>query len=84
MDVAVEREDVGRVGIAQLERGRRDGVEHGLHVGGRAADHAQDVARCSLLLQRFRQVAIAGFKLLEQDVFDRDDRLVSEGLQRAI
>ena len=38
---------------AKLQCGRRDGVEHRLHIGRRLADHAQDLARRRLLLQRF-------------------------------
>ena len=61
----------------------RDGVEHRLDVRRRTADHAQDLARRRLLLQGLGEVAIAGFQLLEQPhVFDRDDRLVGEGLEQ--
>ena len=34
-----------------------DGIEHGLHVGRRARDHAQDLADRRLLLQRILQLA---------------------------
>jgi len=46
------------------------------------ADHAQDVAGGSLLLERLGQIAVALLKLVEQSrVLDSDDGLVSEGLE---
>ena len=52
--LAVECKDECRTGTAQLQRGRRDRVEHRLHICWRLADHAQDLARRGLLLQRLR------------------------------
>ena len=53
-----------------------DRVEHRLGVGHRAADHAQDLGRRRLLLERL-------LGLVEQaHVLDRDHRLVGEGLQQ--
>ena len=62
----------------------RDGVEHRLDVGGRARDHAQDLAGRGLLLEGLGEVAVARLELLEQPhVLDGDDRLVGEGLAAA-
>src|SRR5262245_59134478 len=36
-----------------------DGVEHRLHVGGRAADDAEHLGRCRLMLQGLAQFGIA-------------------------
>ena len=52
-----------------------------LQLGGRAADHIEHVARCGLIAESFRQLGRASIDLIEQsNVFDRDDRLVGEGL----
>ena len=52
-----------------------DRVEDRLHVGRRAADHAQDLARR-------RQVAVPSLQLVEQPhVLDGDHRLIGEGLE---
>ena len=83
--LAVERDRRADVGVAQFASGRRDRVEDRLDVGLRLADHAQDLAGRRLLLQRFRQVAIARFQLREQaHVLDRDHCLVGERLQQPI
>ncbi len=60
----------------------RDGVEHGLDVGRRARDDAQDLAGRRLLLQGLGEVAITGLQLREEaHVLDGDDGLVGEGLE---
>jgi hypothetical protein len=43
------------LGVAELHRAPRDGVEHGLDVSGRARDHTQDLAGGRLLLERVAQ-----------------------------
>ena len=49
---------------------------------GELADDAQDLARCRLLLERFREVAVARLQLLEQaGVLDGDHGLIGEGLE---
>ena len=69
--------------VAQPAGAAHDRVEHGLDVGGRAADHAQDLPRRRLLLERLRQLAVARLQLPEQPhVLDGDDRLVGEGLEQ--
>jgi hypothetical protein len=60
-----------------------DGVEDRLHVGGRAADDAEHLGRCRLILQGLPQFRVACFEFLEQpDVLDGDDRLRSKGLKQ--
>ena len=54
----------------------RDRVQHGLHIGRRTGDHAEDLGDRGLLLQRL-------LRLVEQaDVLDRDRRLAGEGLDQ--
>src|SRR5439155_14007283 len=80
--LAIEPEHETEKAITQPRRTRRDGVEHGLHVGWRARDDAQDFAGRRLLLQRHGEVAIARLELLEEaHVLDGDDGLVGEGLE---
>ena len=52
IELAVERDTRRGLGPAQLHARCGDCVEHGLHVGRRAADDAQDLAGRRLLLQR--------------------------------
>ena len=60
-----------------------DGVEHRLHVRRRAADDAEHLGRCGLMLQGFAQFCVALAEFLEQPhVLDRDDGLISEGLEK--
>ncbi len=76
-------EHVGEVGIAKLRDRSGNRVEHRLHVGLRPADDAQDVAGRGLLLERLREVAVAGAELVEEaDVLNRDDRLIGKRLQQ--
>ena len=57
-----------------------DGVEHRLHVGGRAADDAEHLGRCRLMLQGLAQFCVALLNLFEQPhVLDGDDRLGGKG-----
>mmetsp|Transcript_70472 Transcript_70472/g.166163 ORF Transcript_70472/g.166163 Transcript_70472/m.166163 type:complete len:439 (-) Transcript_70472:517-1833(-) len=72
----VQAEQQGPVGLAQVARQRHDAVEHGLHVGRRAADHLQHLGSGRLLPQGLLGV------VEQPHVLDRDDRLVREGLQQ--
>ena len=66
-----------------LRRALDDGVEHRLHVRGRAADDAEHLGRCGLMLQRLAQFRVTLLEFFEQpDVLDGDDRLVGEGLEK--
>ena len=81
--VVLPTEDRGVERLAQTGGGLRHGIEDGLDVRGRAGDHAEDLGRGRLLLQRFREVPIAGLQLLEQaHVFDGNHGLISEGLEQ--
>ena len=72
--VALAHQQEGRRVLEEPERRADDGVEHGLDVVGRLADHAQDLGRRGLLLERL-------VRLVEQArVLDRDHRLVGKGL----
>ena len=60
-----------------------DRVEHRLHVRRRAADDAEHLGRCRLMLQGFAQFCVALLEFLEQPhVLDGDHRLVGEGLKQ--
>ena len=60
-----------------------DGVEHRLHVRGRAADDAEHLGRCRLMLQRLAQFCVALLEFFEQPhVLDGDDGLVSKGFEQ--
>src|SRR6266536_3193725 len=58
-DVAFDKSHARERRIAQVRRPLGDGVEHRLHVGGRAGDHAQDFAARRLLLERILELARA-------------------------
>ena len=59
-----------------------DGIEDRLHVRGRAADDAEHLGRCRLMLQRLAQFCVALSDFFEQPhVLDGDDGLVGEGLE---
>src|SRR5688572_26589452 len=59
-----------------------DSIEHRLHVGRRAADYAEHLGGCGLMLQRLAQLCIAFLQFFKQPhVLDGDDRLGCEGLK---
>ena len=81
--LAVKREHVRRVGVAQFQRGGRDRVEYRLGVGRRTREDAQDLAGGGLLLERFAQFPVARLQFVEEpNVLDRDHRLISKSLQK--
>ena len=60
-----------------------DGVEHRLHVGRRAADDAEHLGRCRLMLQGLAQFCVALLQFFEQPhVLDGDDGLIGEGFEK--
>ena len=60
-----------------------DGVEDRLHVRGRAADDAEHLGRCRLMLQRLAQFRVALLEFLEQpDVLNGDDGLIGKGFKK--
>ena len=68
---------------AYLRRALHDGIEDRLHVGGRAADDAERLGRRRLMFQRLAQLRVALAEFFEQaDIFNGDDGLVGEGLQK--
>ena len=61
-----------------------DGVEHRLHVRRRAADDAEHLGCCRLMLQGLAQFRVALLDLFEQPhVLDGDDGLVGEGFEKS-
>ena len=60
-----------------------NGVEHRLHVRGRAADDAEHLGRCRLMLQGFAQFCVALLEFFEQpDVLDGDHGLIGKGFKK--
>ena len=60
-----------------------DSIEHRLHVGRRAADYAEHLGGCGLMLQRLAQFRITFAKLLEQsNVLNGDNGLVGKSLKQ--
>src|SRR5262245_34646705 len=60
-----------------------DGVEDGLHIGGRAAYDAEHLGCCRLMLQCLTQLCIPFLQLLKQpDILDGNDGLVREGFEK--
>src|SRR5262245_3004361 len=60
-----------------------DGVEDRLHVSRRAADDAEHLSRCRLMLQGLTQFRVALLKFFEEPhVLDGDDSLIGEGLKQ--
>jgi len=76
-ELAIELEDVAELRLAEPRRALRDCVEHGLDVGRRARDDAEDLAGRGLLLQRLRQ---ALFELATRRGFVRQ-RLAADSLR---
>src|SRR4030095_5660273 len=63
-------------------RALADSIEHRLHVGRRAADDAEHLGGCRLMLQRLTQFCIALLDLLEEaHILDGDYGLVGEGFE---
>ena len=60
---AVEFVDGCDHGTGQASGTFRDRAKHGLHIGRRLTDHAQDLAGRLLLLLRLNQLAVARLKL---------------------
>ena len=60
-----------------------DGVEDRLHVRGRAADNAEHLSRCRLMLQGLAQFCVALLDLFEEPhVLDSDYCLVGKSLEK--
>ena len=62
-----------------------DGVEHRLHVRRRAADDAEHLGRCRLMLQGLAQFRVALLQFFEQPhVLDGDHGLIGKGFEKPI
>src|SRR5262245_28084087 len=62
-----------------------DGVEHRLHIGGRATDNAKHLGRCRLMFQCLAQFPVTVLDLLEHpNVLDRNHSLIGEKFRSAI
>src|SRR5512145_1902303 len=82
--VALAQSQYDIVDPANLCRALDDRIEHGLHVRGRAADNAEYLRCCRLMLQRLAQLCIAFLQFFKQPhVLDGDDRLGCEGLKES-
>ena len=82
-DVAAAKECRGIVSVAELRRALGDGAQDRMYVGRRRGDHLQNCAGRSLLLERFRELAIARLHFIEEPrVLDRDHGLIREGLEQ--
>ena len=65
-DVALDEADERVACPADARSILSDRVEHRLEVGGRAADHPEDLSGGRLLLLRLNQFAVASLKLLQR------------------
>src|SRR5215831_16312134 len=60
-----------------------DGIKNRLHIGRRAADDAEHLGRCSLMLQGLPQFCVALLDLFEEShVLDGDHGLIREGFEK--
>ena len=73
---SVRNEHGGKVAVTQSNSIGRDNLEDRLDVSRRSGDHAKNLARRGLSLQRL-------LRLVEQpDIFDSNNGLVGKGLQQ--
>src|SRR5262247_885417 len=66
VNLTVNSQNEPRIGAAEPGRVFHERPEHRLEIEGRTADDFQHLASRRLLFQRFAQVAVARFELLEQ------------------
>ncbi len=82
-DAAVVAKEHAKISLAKARRLREHGLEHGLQLAWRTADHPEHFRRCGLLFQRLAEFAATRLYFAERTyVFDRDDGLVSEGFEK--
>jgi len=80
VDLALAYRDRREIGAAKPGGGFDHCVQHRLHIGGRAADDVEHIARRGLVFERFFEIAGAGLQFAEQPrILHRDDRLIGEG-----
>ena len=83
-DLAIEPVDCTEARIAQRRRIRRDCIEHGLHVGLRAADNTENLAAGCLLFKRLGQRVILVLHVRKQaEILDRNHRLIGKCLNKS-
>src|SRR5262249_27118888 len=71
------------INSTNLSGALHNGVEDWLHVRGRAADNAEHLGRCGLMVEGFSQFHVALLDLFEKaDVLDGDDGLRGKGLKQ--
>src|SRR6266545_2214916 len=71
------------INSTNLRRAFDDSIEYRLHVRGRAADDAEHLGGCRLMLQRLAQLRVALLDFFEEShVLDRDDRLSRKGVEQ--
>src|SRR5262245_51065666 len=81
--VAVRAVDGDVVRLAEPGRALHHRVEHRLYVRRRPSDDAENLAGCRLLTKQLGQLSVTRLQLLEQPhILNRDDGLVSEGLEQ--
>src|SRR5262249_8069706 len=82
-ETCVAKEQTTERSLAKPGRLLQHGLEHRIEVAGRTRYDAQHLRRGRLLLQRFGKFARSLLLRLEEPcVFDRNDRLISEGLDQ--
>src|SRR5262249_30988475 len=75
----LESKQNAKIGLADTNRIRQHGLEHGLKLAGGTADDPEDLRGRRLLLQRLAQLDGAIAQLVHQPgVLDRDDGLLGE------
>src|SRR5215216_5274234 len=80
----LQAEESGPVGFAELSSCLNDRVENRLKLRRCAIDDVQNIRRGGLVIQSFLELSRAFLHLLkETNIRDRDDRLISEGLQNS-
>ena len=67
--LAIEPEDGAQHPVAESHGAPHDRIEDRLHVGRRLADHAQDLAGRSLLLQRLGEVRLRASSSVNRRTF---------------
>ena len=67
--ITINTADQGIASVAQPRRVLRDHIQHRLNVRRRTGDHAKDLTRRRLLLQRLGEIAIARLLLVNSRAF---------------
>src|SRR5262249_13357692 len=79
----VKSVDISLLGIAKPACVLNQRIQHRLKIKGRPTNDFQNFAGRRLLLQGFREIAVARFKFFEQShVLDGNHGLIGEGLKK--